>query len=48
MYNGMPSPIMVISSEAAKKVFDKPQDLSKKAEAIKKARKDMKKMGFLF
>lgn len=46
MYNNISSPVMLISRSAAKKIFDKPQDLSKKAAAVKKARKDLKKAGF--
>ena len=48
MYNNVSSPIVVISRSAAEKIFDKPQDLRNKAAAIKKARKDLKKAGFLF
>lgn len=46
MYNNASSPIVVISNSAAKKIFDKPQDLTNKAAAIKKVRKDLKKVGF--
>lgn len=46
MYNNASSPIVVISHSAAKKIFDKPQNLSGKAAAVKKARKDLKKAGF--
>lgn len=45
MYNNTPSPIVIITSEAAKKVLDSPQNLKDKAAAVKKARKDLKKAG---
>lgn len=46
MYNNMSGPIVVVSCSAAKKIFDRPQNLTNKAAAIKKARKDLKKIGF--
>lgn len=46
MYNNASSPIVVVNASAAKRVFDNPQKLTNKAEAIKKARKDLKKAGF--
>lgn len=46
MYNNASSPIVVVKSAAAKKVFDNPQNLKRKADAIKKARKDLKRAGF--
>ena len=45
MYNNESSPVVVIKSEALKKVFDSPQNLKDKAVAVEKARKDLKKTG---
>lgn len=46
MYNNESSPIVIISPTAAKKVFDTPQNFKNKEEAIKKAKKDLRKAGF--
>ena len=48
MYNNASSPIVVVNSTVAKKVFDSPQNLKNKSLAIKKAQKDLKKAGFKF
>lgn len=46
MYNNASGPVVVVTSTAAKKAFDAPQNLKKKTNAVKKARKDLKKAGF--
>lgn len=45
MYNNASSPIVIVTSPVAKRVFDSPQNLKDKAIAVKKARKDLKKAG---
>lgn len=43
----MKKPIVIVSGEAARKVC-KPQKLERQAEAVKKARKELKKAGYRF
>ena len=42
------SPIMVVTGEAAKRIFDKPKkSIPNRNEAIKKAKEELKKAGYI-